>query len=71
MKAPMYYDGKKLKFEEIFRSPVASPTVKSALKVLNSIRTEHNPAYGWVELEARIEQTSQGFIAVRHHAQYE
>lgn len=70
MKAPMYYDGKQLRFEEIFRSPFARPTKESAQEVLNSIRAAHNSAYGWVELEARIEETSQGFVAVRHHAQY-
>ncbi len=70
MKAPMYHDGKKLNFEETFRSPVARPTEESARKVLDSIRAEHNSAYGWVELDARIEKTPTGFVAVRHHAQY-
>ena len=70
MKAPMYHDGKQLKFEETFRSPFARPTEKSAQEVLDSIRAAHNSAHGWVELDARIEKTSQGFVAVRHHAQY-
>lgn len=70
MKAPMYHDGKQLKFEEIFRSPFARPTKESAQEVLNSIRATHSSTCGWVELDARIEETSQGFVAVRHHAQY-
>lgn len=70
MNAPKYYDGKELKFEEIFRSPFARPTRESAEQVLESIRDAHNSAHGWVELDARIEETPNGFIAVRHHAQY-
>ncbi len=70
MKAPMYDDGKQLKHEEIFRYPCARPTEESAIKVLESIREQHSPANGWVELDARIEKTSAGFVAVRHHAQY-
>lgn len=68
--APMYHDGKQLKFEEVFRSPFARLTKESAQEVLNSIRAAHDSVYGWVELDAWIEETSQGFVAVRHHAQY-
>lgn len=70
MKAPMYHDGKQLVFEETYRSSYANPTKESAQKVLDSIRAEHDSAHGWVELDARLEETPQGFIAVRHHAQY-
>jgi len=70
MKAPKYHDGKQLKFEETFRSPFARPTEESAQQVLESIRDVHDFAHGWVELEARIEKTPNGFVAVRHHAQY-
>ena len=70
MKASMYHDGKQLKYEETFRSAYARPTEKSAREVLESIRSQHSSAHGWVELDARIEKTPAGFIAVRHHAQY-
>ena len=70
MKAPMYNDGKQLKFEETFRSPFARPTKESANAVLESIRAAHSSIDGWIELDARIEETSEGFVAVRHHAQY-
>ena len=70
MKAPMYHDGKRLNYEEIFRSPFPRPTEDSAREVLESIRSQHSSIYWWVELEARIERTSDGFVAVRHHAQY-
>lgn len=70
MKAPMYYDGKLLTYEETFRSAFARPTEESARKVLESIRNQHSSAHGWVELDARIEKTPAGFVAVRHHAMY-
>lgn len=70
MKAPMYHDGKKLRFEETFRSPYARATMESAKEVLKSVRDEHDSAHGWIELEARIDRTPQGFVAVRHHALY-
>lgn len=70
MKAPKYHDGKTLNYEETFRSPFARPTRKAAEAVLDSIRSAHNSANGWVEIEARIEETPSGFVAVRHHAQY-
>ena len=70
MKAPMYHDGKQLNYEETFRSPFARPTRDSAREVQDAIRAEHNSAYGWAELEAWIDETPQGFVAVRRHAQY-
>ena len=70
MNAPMYHDGKILKFEEIFRSPYPMPTKEAAEAVLNSIRSQHSSTYGRVEIDARIEPSENGFIAVRHHAQY-
>jgi len=70
MKAPKYHDGKELKYEETFRSPFARPTEESARKVLDSIRESHNSANGWIEIDSYIEKTSNGFVAVRHHAQY-
>lgn len=70
MKAPMYHDGRQLKFEETFRSAFARPTEESAREVLEAIRSQHSSAYGWVELDARIEKTPAGYVAVRHHAQY-
>lgn len=70
MKAPMYHDGKRLNYEEIFRSAFPRPTEDSARAVLESIRSQHSSTYGWVELDARIEETPAGFVAVRHHAQY-
>ena len=69
-KAPMYHDGKQLKFEETFRSAFARPTEESARQVLEDIRSEHSAVHGWVELDSRIEKTSEGYVAVRHHAQY-
>ena len=70
MQAPKYYDGKALKYEETFRSAFPKPTKELAEKVLDSIREVHDSAHGWLELDARIEETPEGFIAVRHHAQY-
>lgn len=70
MKAPYTHDGKQLRYEETFRSAFARPTEEAAREVLNAIRSQHDSTRGWVELEARIEKTSKGFVAVRHHAQY-
>ncbi|MGN1269329.1 MAG: hypothetical protein ACI4UU_00440 [Clostridia bacterium] len=70
MKAPMYHDGKKLQYEETFRTVNASPTEELAIKALNNIRATHSYKDGWIELAAWTEKTPQGFIAVRHHAQY-
>lgn len=69
-KAPLYHDGKILKYEEVFRSAYPMPTSELAESVLNSIRSQHSSEYGWVELNAYIEETKDGFIAVRNHAQY-
>lgn len=70
MKAPKYHDGKQLVFEERFHSAFPQPTEKDARKVLDAIRSAHSSAYGWVELDAYIERTYDGYVAVRHHAQY-
>lgn len=70
MKAPKYYDGKELRYEEVFRSGFARPTEREAMKVLEDIRAVHDPLHGWIELEAYVEQTASGYVAVRHHAQY-
>lgn len=70
MKAPMYNDGKEKQYEEVFRSPVALPTREAAKKVLEAIRKEHTESKGWAELEAGIEETPKGFIAIRHHVKY-
>lgn len=69
-KAPLYHDDKILKYEEVFRSACPMPTKELAESVLNSIRSQHRSEYGWVELDAYIEETEDGFIAVRNHAQY-
>ena len=45
MKAPMYHDGKRLNYEEIFRSPFPRPTEDSAREVLESIRSQHSSIY--------------------------
>ena len=47
-----------------------APTKEAAEAVLNSIRSQHSSTYGRVEIDARIEPYENGFIAVRHHAQY-
>lgn len=70
MTAPKIFDGKSLTYEEEFRSAFAYPTEAEARKCLDSIREVHNRSYGWVELDSRIENTPNGFVAVRHHAQY-
>ena len=70
MKAPKYYDGKELRYEEVFRSGFVRPTEESARKVLQEIREVHDEMHGWVELESYIEKTPSGYVAVRHHAQY-
>ena len=69
-KTPLTHDGKDLKFEETFRSAFPKPTRELAENVLEEIRNQHNSAYGWVEIDSRIEETPAGFVAVRHHAQY-
>ncbi|MCI8273566.1 MAG: hypothetical protein HFJ55_05745 [Clostridia bacterium] len=70
MKAPYTYQGKHLQHEEIFRSPFAKPTREAAEEVLKMIRTQYSHYYGWVELDAWIEETPNGFVAMRHHAMY-
>lgn len=71
MKAPTTFEGKRLVYEEVFRSPFVRPTEASAQEVLNDIRAVHNRAYGWVEIEAHIEKKGDGYVAIRHHAKYE
>lgn len=61
---------KNIIFEETFRSVFPQPTRKAAERVLNSIREAHPNHCGWVELDAYIESTPDGYIAVRHHAKY-
>lgn len=56
MKAPMYHNGKQLRYEEIFHSPFSRPTQESDQEILDSIRAVHNSAYVWVELDAQIEE---------------
>lgn len=68
--APKEINGKKLVFEEEFRSPFVRPTEESAQQVLDAIRNAHRAIYGWVELDARIERCADGYVAVRHHARY-
>ena len=70
MKAPSTWNGKRLKYEETFISPVALSTEESAQRVLDAIRAQHSKENGWIELDARIDETPEGFVAVRHHAQY-
>ena len=70
MNAPMYYNGKSIKFEETFRSPFVKSTEEEARKVLEAIRKAHPSYYGWVEFEGYVEKVSEGYRAVRHHALY-
>lgn len=69
-RAPETYNGKKLIFEETFRSPFVRPTKEAAQKILDNIRTMHASEQGWLEIEAGIEPKDGGFVAVRHHAKY-
>ena len=68
--APLEYNGKKLVYEEVFRSPGPQPTAKDATEVLEKIRASHSEKYGWVEFEAKVEYYGGGWHAVRYHAQY-
>ena len=68
--APKTYNEKTLVYEEIFRSPFPHPTEESARQVLEDIRNSHSKVKGWLEVDSRIEQEREGFVAVRHHAQY-
>ena len=71
MKAPQKYKGKKLVYEETFKSPFGKETREEALKVLQSIREVHDSAHGWLELAGHAEKHADGkWYAVRHHAQY-
>ena len=70
LNVPMEMNGKTLHFEEIFRSAFPKSTPSQAEIVLNSIRGCHDEAHGWVEIDAWLEKTSTGYIAVRQHAQY-
>ena len=55
-------------YEETFVSPFEKDTKEEALVVLNKIRAAHPADKGWVEVSARVEQTSSGkWRAVRHH----
>ncbi len=63
--------GKTLRYEETFRSASVRPTKESAMRLLDEIRSIHSANYGWVEIDAWIEQVpGGGYRAVRHHAQY-
>ena len=62
---------KKIIFEETFRSAFPQPTRRAAERVLNSIREAHPSYCGWVELDAYIESTPKGYVAVRKHVKYE
>ncbi len=69
-KAPETYNGKHLVFEEKFRSPLVKDTVRGAERVLEHLREMYDSASGWVEIDAWIEPKDNGYIAVRHQAQY-
>lgn len=69
--APKTFEGKFLNYEETFRSPFERDTSGSAMEVLEAIRSAHDKAHGWVELEGYIEKLPNGkYRAVRRHAQY-
>ena len=69
--APSTMNGKHKTFEEIFVSPFEKDTRSDALSVLEAIRAAHDTYHGWYEIDAHIEQLSNGkWRAVRHHAQY-
>ena len=68
--APQELNGKHLVFEEIFRSGFPKPTINKAENVLAAIRGQHSKPSGWLEIDAWIEKWPQGYVAVRHHAQY-
>lgn len=70
MNAAKERNGKTLVYEETFRSGFPVPTQEEANRILNEIREIHSSLYGWVELEAYIDPTPEGYVAVRHHAQY-
>ena len=70
MRAPNTYNDKNLAYEEVFCSAHAYATEREAQKVLDDIRTVHNSAQGWVELEAYLDNTKRGLVTVRYHATF-
>lgn len=71
MSAPITLNGKQKKYEETFTSPFQKDTEEEALRVLDSIRKEHDESHGWVEFAGYAKQLSNGkWIAERHHAKY-
>ena len=71
MTAPEVINGKNKVFEETFVSPFQKETEGDALRVLDTIRSNHPASSGWVEFEAFAEKLSNGkWRAVRHHAKY-
>ena len=62
-------EGKKV-FEETFRSGFPKKTKEDAMKVLEGIREVHCSNRGWHEEYAFLEETSEGWVAVRRHAKY-
>ena len=68
--APPEMNGKKLVFEEIFRSNYPVLSISEAEKKLNDIRDCHREMYGWVEFDAWLEHYPFGYMAMRYHAQY-
>ena len=70
MSAPLEKDGKKLCYEEVFRSNYHEFSPRTAESDLNAIRECHDKEHGWVEIDAWIEHYPDGYVAVRYHAQY-
>lgn len=70
LNAPMERNGKRLSFEEVFRSAFHEPTIEIAQKDLEAIRYNHDEKHGWYEIDAWIECYDGKFVAVRYHARY-
>lgn len=68
-KTPEMNEGKYLYYEQIFKSR-SYPTEAEAQWKLERVKEFHTPEKGWVELDAHIERTPDGYVAVRHHALY-
>jgi hypothetical protein len=65
------YNGKTLRYQEVFKSPFEKATKADALRVLEAIRDCHPSSSGWIEIEGYAEQLPNGnWRAVRNHAQY-
>ncbi len=69
--APMKHKGKTLQYIDTYRSPYQQRTPEGAERELDRMRELCPESKGWLELNSYIEQTPQGYRAVRYQAKYD